>query len=227
MNPKGQTQFEFKGANFAFSALNFSYLAISGRRAQFKGFGIGSDSLAYTFILTVSDGNLSGGDGIDRFRMKIVNKNTRAIAYDNQMGASDAADPITPVGAGSSIFIQSTASAASNESQGLSGDALQAVPTEFGLHQNYPNPFNPTTEILFDLPEASRLSIGIYDVLGNEVKVLVGGDEREAGQYRIAWSGETASGRHAASGIYFVRMTAASSTEGRQHVFMRKMLMLR
>ena len=143
------------------------------------------------------------------------------------MGASDAADPITPVGAGSSIFIQSTASAASNESQGLSGDALQAVPTEFGLHQNYPNPFNPTTEILFDLPEASRLSIGIYDVLGNEVKVLVGGDEREAGQYRIAWSGETASGRHAASGIYFVRMTAASSTEGRQHVFMRKMLMLR
>ena len=105
-NPKGETQFSFKLGDVDFNAVNFEYLVISGAKAQFKGFGKLNGSGAYNFLLTVIDGNLPGGGGVDRFRMKIWNKATGAIVYDNQLGASDAADPTTPVGSGSAITIQ-------------------------------------------------------------------------------------------------------------------------
>ena len=56
------------------------------------------------FILTVIDGDIAGG--VDKFQIKIWKKATSAIVFDNQMGASDTADPTTPVGNGSSIVIR-------------------------------------------------------------------------------------------------------------------------
>ncbi len=105
-NPKGETQFSFKLGDLDFNAVNFEYLVISGAKAQFKGFGKLNGSGAYNFLLTVIDGNLPGGGGVDRFRMKIWNKSTGALVYDNQLGASDADDPTAPVGSGSAITIQ-------------------------------------------------------------------------------------------------------------------------
>jgi hypothetical protein len=60
----------------------------------------------YNFIVTVIDGGLPGGGGIDKFRIKIWNKTTGAIVYDSQPGASDAADPINPIGPGGDISIK-------------------------------------------------------------------------------------------------------------------------
>jgi hypothetical protein len=61
----------------------------------------------YDFILTVIDGNLSGGGGVDKFRIKIWEKVSGTLIYDNEQGRSDADDPITPVGdATSSILIK-------------------------------------------------------------------------------------------------------------------------
>jgi hypothetical protein len=105
-NPKGETEFDFRLANFKFNALNFDYLAISGARAQYKGLGKVNGDGGYGFILTVIDGQATGGGGVDKFRIKIWKKLTGAIVYDNQMGAPDNADPTTPVGTGSSIVIQ-------------------------------------------------------------------------------------------------------------------------
>ncbi len=105
-NPKGETEFDFRLANFKFNALNFDYLVISGARAQYKGMGKVNGDGGYGFILTVIDGEASGGGGVDKFRIKIWNKSTGAIVYDNQMGAPDNADPVIPVGSGSSIVIQ-------------------------------------------------------------------------------------------------------------------------
>ena len=59
-----------------------------------------------SFILTVIDGQTYGGGGVDKFRIKIWNKTTGAIIYDNQMGAPENADPTIPIGTGSSIVIQ-------------------------------------------------------------------------------------------------------------------------
>ncbi|MEO7265962.1 MAG: T9SS type A sorting domain-containing protein [Ferruginibacter sp.] len=106
--PKGETQFEFKLGSFEFNALNFDYLAVSGARAQFRGTGkiIGGQS-GIGFIMTVMDGDLDGS-GIDKIRLKIYNRNTGEVFYDNQFGASDADNPSTAVGDNSAIFIQGT-----------------------------------------------------------------------------------------------------------------------
>jgi hypothetical protein len=70
-------------------------------------------------------------------------------------------------------------------------------PLSYKLHQNYPNPFNPFTTIKFSIPKSSNVEIKVYDVLGNEMVVLV--DEyKESGNYSIDFNAESL-----ASGIYY------------------------
>lgn len=80
------------------------------------------------------------------------------------------------------------------------------VPFAFAMPQNYPNPFNPTTTINFDLPEASNVSLLIYDVLGRKVSTLVAG-RQEAGHHHATWNAT-----NVASGVYFARFTATDAT---------------
>jgi hypothetical protein len=105
-NPKGESQLNFLLGDIDFNALNYDYLVIDKTRAQFAGFGKINGVSGYNFIVTVIDGNLPGGDGIDRFRIKIWEKATGLIVYDTQPGASDASDPITAVGLSSNIEIK-------------------------------------------------------------------------------------------------------------------------
>jgi hypothetical protein len=105
-NPKGETWMKFILGEFEFNALNYDYLVVAGAKAQFKGFGKVNGVSGYEFTLTVIDGDIKGGGGVDKFRLKIWRKTTGVIVYDNQMGASDADDPVTPVGSGSSITIK-------------------------------------------------------------------------------------------------------------------------
>jgi hypothetical protein len=105
-NPKGETQINFANGNLEFNALNYDYLSVSGARAQFKGFGKLNGDAGYNFLLTVIDGQATNGGGVDRFRIKIWNKITGVVVFDTQMGASDAADPTTPVADGGNIIIQ-------------------------------------------------------------------------------------------------------------------------
>jgi hypothetical protein len=108
-NPKGESQLSFLLGGLDFNALNYDYLVIDKARAQFAGFGKINGVSGYNFILTVIDGNLAGGDGVDRFRIRIWEKTTGLIVYDNQPGASEAANPIMAVGLGSSIEIKTDA----------------------------------------------------------------------------------------------------------------------
>jgi hypothetical protein len=57
------------------------------------------------------------------------------------------------------------------------------IPDKYDLYQNYPNPFNPSTTIRFDLPQDTRLSLKIYNVLGQEVMTLIDNQEMKAGSY--------------------------------------------
>jgi hypothetical protein len=85
--------------------------------------------------------------------------------------------------------------------------SVQKLPAEFRLSQNYPNPFNPATTIKFDLPEASHVSLVIYDVLGRKVAELENG-VKEAGYHSATWNATDVS-----SGIYFARF-ALRETQG-------------
>ena len=96
----------------------------------------------------------------------------------------------------------------------------EAAPQTFSLAQNYPNPFNSGTTIPFALEKAGAVEIAIYDLQGQRVATLERG-ARSAGRYAAAWDGLDASGKEAASGVYFYRLEA----EGRQET--RKLLLLR
>ena len=82
-----------------------------------------------------------------------------------------------------------------------------SIPTEFRMHQNYPNPFNPTTKIKYDLPAKGKVSIQIYNALGQRVRTLVS-KEQEAGYYETVWDATNEFGSKVGSGVYFYRINA-------------------
>ncbi len=81
------------------------------------------------------------------------------------------------------------------------------VPTEFALFQNYPNPFNPTTIIRYQLPEASFVSLKVYDILGNEIETLIN-DYQQAGNYELKFNASNLT-----SGIYLYKLTTDKFTD--------------
>jgi subtilisin family serine protease len=81
------------------------------------------------------------------------------------------------------------------------------VPANFSLDQNYPNPFNPTTHISFALPSDSKVSLNIYNIMGQKVKTLVDGITK-AGTHTVTWDGTNEQGESVASGIYFYKLSA-------------------
>jgi flagellar hook assembly protein FlgD len=83
------------------------------------------------------------------------------------------------------------------------------------LHQNRPNPFNPTTEIAFSLPEASQVTLEVYNIMGQKVVTLINGYV-EAGEHTVIWDGSNVT-----SGMYLYRLKAGAVDET------RKMLLLK
>jgi len=81
------------------------------------------------------------------------------------------------------------------------------IPNGFSLSQNYPNPFNPSTTIEFAIPDKSDVSLRIFNINGQEVKTLAGGNY-PAGTYRVNWD---ATGF--ASGVYFYSIQAGSFSQ--------------
>jgi hypothetical protein len=81
------------------------------------------------------------------------------------------------------------------------------LPRVLALEANNPNPFNPETTIRFSLPEASDVSLDVYDIGGRLVETIVRG-HFEAGRHEAVWLGLDSDGRPAASGTYFYRLRA-------------------
>ncbi len=82
---------------------------------------------------------------------------------------------------------------------------LTLVPDQVVMLHNYPNPFNPVTTIRFGIPEEARTSIMVYNILGQQVAVLV--DQiQPAGYYTAAWDGRDSQGRRMGSGVYLYRI---------------------
>jgi hypothetical protein len=99
--PAGKSEFRFKAADLDFTTTDYQWLVVSGARAQYTGTGTINGGGTYGFLLTAIDGQISGGGGTDKFRIKIWDKNNGdAVVYDNQLGADEGADPTTVIGGG-------------------------------------------------------------------------------------------------------------------------------
>jgi hypothetical protein len=90
----------------------------------------------------------------------------------------------------------------------------------FELSQNYPNPFNPETQISYQISIPSKVTLKVYDVLGNDVATLVD-DYKSIGRYDVNFDASNLS-----SGLYFYKLEA---TANNKNVFreVRKMLLLK
>lgn len=84
------------------------------------------------------------------------------------------------------------------------------LPTRFILHQNYPNPFNPQTTIQFDLPKPCRITVEVFNVVGQRIRLLIS-DVRGPGVIQVVWDGRDESGELMGSGIYLYRLIAHES----------------
>ncbi len=89
----------------------------------------------------------------------------------------------------------------------------------FILYQNYPNPFNPGTTLSFVISKSSLVKLKIYDVLGNEVAVIV--DEyKQAGKYEVEFQA-TAGSSQLSSGVYFYQISAGNFLETKKMILIR------
>jgi hypothetical protein len=95
--PVGNTQFQFKAGDLNFHSDSYDWLVVAGSKAQFKGVGTINGAGVYSFMLTARDGNP------DTFRIKIWDRATGTLIYDNQLGATDTDTPTTALGGGSIV----------------------------------------------------------------------------------------------------------------------------
>ena len=100
----------------------------------------------------------------------------------------------------------------------VEGD-LNEPPVEFSVTQNYPNPFNPETYIDILMPKDGKVTLEIFNVLGE--KVYEESSNQSAGYSTLVWRGETNLGAAAPSGIYFYRVRAGSNAITKRMILLR------
>jgi hypothetical protein len=85
----------------------------------------------------------------------------------------------------------------------------------FNLEQNYPNPFNPSTSIMYSVPEAGNIKLSVYNIVGEEVAVLINGYS-EAGSFDVTFDAS-----NLPSGVYLYKLQSASSVQTRKMMLLK------
>ncbi len=137
-------------------------------------------------------------------------------------------NPVAGASRGRGIFVWADARAnglniyASQElySPTATDDNGFSLPNSYSLKQNFPNPFNPATTISFSLPEATTVSLEIFNVLGQKIKTLINSDY-PAGQHETVWDGTDETGSKVASGIYLYRLKTDQFSHAKSMVLMK------
>ena len=94
-------------------------------------------------------------------------------------------------------------------------EVMEDRPERFSLKQNYPNPFNPSTVISFSLPQASDVRLDVFNLLGQQVALLV--NERvQSGTHSVKFDAGNLS-----SGIYIYRLQTERFTQTRKMLLIK------
>jgi hypothetical protein len=107
------------------------------------------------------------------------------------------------------------------KASGMGGPILESIkdvnnlPYKYSLDQNYPNPFNPGTNINFSLEKPSKVSLAVYNILGQKVATLVN-KYMQAGSYNYQFSAEKL-----ASGVYIYRIETGSFTASKKMIVLK------
>ena len=96
----------------------------------------------------------------------------------------------------------------------------EGIPTEFALHENYPNPFNPSTTLRFDLPEASNITLTIYNMLGQKVRTF-NYQNTSAGYHSVKWNATNDYGDPVGAGVYLYQLQTKDFVKTRKMVLLK------
>jgi DNA/RNA endonuclease YhcR with UshA esterase domain len=94
-------------------------------------------------------------------------------------------------------------------------EKISSVPSDFSLSQNYPNPFNPSTIIEYSLPQTEKVTLKIYNILGQEVMTLVD-QTQTAGRYKVNLNGSKL-----ASGVYLYHLKTDDFSKTMKMILMK------
>ncbi len=190
------------GGNFKFAGTSLDWMFVDESTSQFKGKGKLNGQNGYAFLAFVSDGRRGINPQGDKIRIVIWKEATNELVYDNFLEQQ--------INLGNIVIRQSTFGKESAEE-------LAVLPNEYTLSQNYPNPFNPSTNIRYSIASTEKVTLKIYDILGNEVATMVN-EEKEPGVYRAEFNTQN---YQLASGIYLYRLQAGNFVETRKMVLMK------
>lgn len=101
-----------------------------------------------------------------------------------------------------------------------SSEIADNIPLQFSLGQNYPNPFNPETRIDYQVPQAMHVNLTIYNMLGQQIKVLANGYQA-AGSHRLVWDATDNNGIKVPSGVYIYQLNAEAKIETRKMILLQ------
>ncbi len=103
---------------------------------------------------------------------------------------------------------------------GTDNDDTTAPVLTNALKGNYPNPFNPETTISYSVEKAGKVTLEVFNILGQKVKTLVN-DSRNAGNHNVVWNGKDDAGRAVSSGVYFYRMKNGNYSKTNKMILMK------
>ena len=156
---------------------------IAGAKATYRGVGTVNGSGNYGFLVTATDGQVNGGGGTDKFRIKVWNKTTNVVVYDNQMGDAENADASTVLGGGS-IVIHKVNSNGTSSRQAVAVDQIQDVPVAFNV-KVFGNPTLSTFKLQLQSSNVTdKITLKVYDINGRVVELkqqLIAGQVIELG----------------------------------------------
>jgi hypothetical protein len=100
------------------------------------------------------------------------------------------------------------------------------LPKAFELLQGYPNPFNPTTIVKYQLPVQSKVTLEVYNTLGQKIRTLVN-ESLPAGLHQVQWNGSNDNQKVVASGLYLIKFIAVTEISHQRYQKTQKILFLK
>lgn len=145
-----------------------------------------------------------GGAGYDRFQsvQQIDNEKYIATGSTESFGAGGMDVYLIKIGPGTGV------------------EDRESSRKYFLVSQSEPNPFNHRTILKYVLPQSSDMHIVIYNLIGQEVRILVN-KTKDAGIHSVIWDGKDDSGKELTNGVYFCRIQAGNCSETRKMILLR------
>ncbi|WP_338648207.1 T9SS type A sorting domain-containing protein [Flavobacterium sp. KS-LB2] len=174
--PEGNTEFQFQAGNLKFASSTYvsGSLVIAGSQAIYKGIGTINGSGSFNFMVSAVDGQINGGGGYDKFRIKIWNSS--GVVYDNNIGLSDNSTPTdaTKLGGGSIVIHEVKKNGASKVIS--VEETVEVLPFAITV---YPNPSAQYFMIDIKGGTTEKTEVFVYDMLGRMIKHIQNNTNQE------------------------------------------------